>query len=48
MGICPWDSIPEKELKVVGCILETESSSAKSLTMPLANVGDDLPERYAA
>ena len=45
MGICPWDSIPGKELKVVGCILETESSSAKSLTMPLANVGDDLPRK---
>ena len=26
-------------------ILETESSSAKSLTMPLANVGDDLPRK---
>ena len=45
MSICPWDSILEKVLMVVECILETESSSAKSLTMPLANVGDDQPRK---
>jgi hypothetical protein len=45
MSICPWDSILGKVQMVAGCILETESSSAKSLTMPLANVGGDLPEK---
>jgi len=30
---------------VAACILETASSSAKSLTMHLANVGGDQPEK---
>lgn len=30
---------------VAECILETASSSAKSLTMHLANVGGDQPEK---
>ena len=40
MSICPWDSILGKVLMVAACILETASSSARSLTIPLANVSD--------
>ena len=45
MSICPWDSILGKVLMVAACILETASSSARSLTIPLANVVGDLPEK---
>ena len=38
MSICPWDSILEKVLMGAAFILETASSSARSLTIPLANV----------
>ena len=43
MDICPWDSIPGKEPKVVVCIFGMESSSAKNPMTPHSNVGDDLP-----
>ena len=43
MSICPWDSIPGKEPKVVECIFGMESSSAKNPMTPHSNVGDDLP-----
>ena len=36
MSICPWDSILGKVLKDAGCILETASSSARSLMICLS------------